>query len=351
MVDQDQTAEPGTGGSLDEAVRQHAGILVGETDSQDEGETKAEGETPDAAVDEVEEPDAVDEPDEGDDEAEGESDDDTDESDDDAEGDDEDEGEDSEGDEPKFTVKVAGEELEVSQSELIAGYARQADYTRKTQALAKEREEFKSEAESVRQEREQYATLLDKLAEQVDSGGEQEPDWDRLYQEDPNEWVRQRELHRSRRERQQAIEAERERVRQQQESERQAQLRDKIVEEQNKLTEAIPDWADDEKAQAEKKRVAKYARETAGFSDDEVAQIYDHRAVAVLRKAMLYDELASQRGKVKPAKGEGSPKPARPGTSKSGSSTKSRATKKARQRLAQSGSLDDAAALIVDSLE
>ena len=41
---------------------------------------------------------------------------------------------------PSFTVTVDGEQMEVSQSELINGYQRQADYTRKTQELATERE-------------------------------------------------------------------------------------------------------------------------------------------------------------------------------------------------------------------
>ena len=41
---------------------------------------------------------------------------------------------------PSFTVTVDGEQMNVSQSELINGYQRQADYTRKTQELATERE-------------------------------------------------------------------------------------------------------------------------------------------------------------------------------------------------------------------
>ena len=38
-------------------------------------------------------------------------------------------------------VKVAGEELEVPYSELVRGYSREADYTRKAQALAQQRQE------------------------------------------------------------------------------------------------------------------------------------------------------------------------------------------------------------------
>ena len=41
---------------------------------------------------------------------------------------------------PTHTVTVDGEQMDVSQTELINGYQRQADYTRKTQELATERE-------------------------------------------------------------------------------------------------------------------------------------------------------------------------------------------------------------------
>jgi len=46
--------------------------------------------------------------------------------------------------EPMFTVKVNGEEKQVPQSELVAGYQRQADYSRKTQELADERRRYES---------------------------------------------------------------------------------------------------------------------------------------------------------------------------------------------------------------
>lgn len=53
-------------------------------------------------------------------------------------------------DEPLHTVKVDGEDRQVSQSELLNGYQRQADYTRKTQELAVERERLQ-QAETIAQ--------------------------------------------------------------------------------------------------------------------------------------------------------------------------------------------------------
>ncbi len=48
----------------------------------------------------------------------------------------------SESDSPTYTVKVGGEEIEVTLEEALNGYMRQSDYTAKTQAVAQQREEI-----------------------------------------------------------------------------------------------------------------------------------------------------------------------------------------------------------------
>ena len=53
--------------------------------------------------------------------------------------------------EPKYTVKVNGEDVEVTQEELLRGYMRQADYTRKTQALSDERQRIEQFQQLYRQ--------------------------------------------------------------------------------------------------------------------------------------------------------------------------------------------------------
>src|SRR6185437_13524573 len=63
----------------------------------------------------------------------------------------------------KFTVKIDGKDETVTRDELIAGYSRQSDYTRKTQALANERKTFEQEQAQTRQERAEYQALLPQL--------------------------------------------------------------------------------------------------------------------------------------------------------------------------------------------
>lgn len=49
-------------------------------------------------------------------------------------------------DQPTFRVKVNGEEIEVTQDELLSGYQRQTDYTRKTQEVARQAETLRRAA-------------------------------------------------------------------------------------------------------------------------------------------------------------------------------------------------------------
>ena len=66
----------------------------------------------------------------------------------------------------KYTIKVDGKDYEVGIDELKSGYQRQADYTRKSQALAeqrKETEQIQSERQQLEQERQMYANGLQML--------------------------------------------------------------------------------------------------------------------------------------------------------------------------------------------
>jgi len=81
------------------------------------------------------------------------------------------------------TIDVDGEEITVE--ELKRGHLRQRDYTRKTQALAEERQALQGEYAQITQERAQYAQMLPLLAQKIEQSVEQEPDWDTLYDADP----------------------------------------------------------------------------------------------------------------------------------------------------------------------
>lgn len=246
-----------------------------------------------------------------------------------------------------YTVKVDGKEVEVTLDELQKGYSRLQDYTRKTQQVAEVRKQTEAELQAVRAEREQYAQLLSALEAQVQQASQPNIDWDRLYAEDPIEWVRQREIMRENQEKAAAIKSEKQRLSEVSQQEQMQQRHQFLAQEQEALLAAIPDWKDQKKAAAEKAMLIEFGQK-AGFTPDELKNVVDHRAVVMLRKAALYDQMMSKRGQIKPVTNNG-PRPAKPGAAGRVSAT-TEATR-AQQRLAKTGRVDDAANAIYQLLK
>ena len=240
-----------------------------------------------------------------------------------------------------FTVKVDGKEVSVTLDELQKGYSRTQDYTRKTQQIAEVRKQVEQETHAVRAEREQYAQLLGALQAQLQSS-EPQVDLERLYHEDPIEWVRQKEVMRERQEKLGAIQSEQQRLAQVSQYEQQRAMEAQLASQQEALLAALPDWKDPKKAKAEKALVIESAK-AAGFTDEDLKSVYDHRLVLLLRKAALFDQMVSKRQGIKPVVNNG-PRTAKPGAAGRVSTTTE--STRAKQRLAKSGRIDDAASAI-----
>lgn len=240
-----------------------------------------------------------------------------------------------------FTVKVDGKEVSVTLDELQKGYSRTQDYTRKTQQIAEVRKQVEQETYAVRAEREQYAQLLGALQTQLQSS-EPQIDLERLYQEDPIEWVRQNEVMRQRQEKLGAIQSEQQRLSQVAQYEQQRAMEAQLASQQEALLAALPEWKDSKKAKAEKALVIESAK-AAGFSDEDLKSVYDHRLVLLLRKAALFDQMVSKRQGIKPVVNNG-PRPAKPGAAGRVSTTTE--SVRAKQRLAKTGRIDDATSAI-----
>lgn len=240
-----------------------------------------------------------------------------------------------------FTVKVDGKDVSVTLEELQKGYSRTQDYTRKTQQIAEVRKQVEAETQAVRAERAQYAQLLGALQAQLQAT-EPQVDLDRLYNEDPIEWVRQKEILRERQEKAYAIQAEQQRLAQLSQQEQQQAMEQQLIAQKDALLAALPEWKDPKKAKAEKALVVETAK-SVGFTEDDLKQVYDHRLVLLLRKAGLYDQMMSKRQGIKPVVSNG-PRPAKPGAAGRVSTTTE--STRAKQRLAKTGRIDDAASAI-----
>ena len=243
---------------------------------------------------------------------------------------------------PIFTVRVDGKNVEVTLAELQKGYSREADYTRKTQQVSEERRAFQAEADLVRTERQQYSQLLGSLQAQLQQNAAPQVDMDRLYHEDPIEWVKQKELARDSEKVHAAIQSEQQRLSHIQAQEQYQSMQAHLAQQQDAMLKAIPEWVNPDKAKAEKTLLIEWGQKL-GFSSDELKNIFDHRAVVALRKAALYDQMMTKRGNIRPAVNNG-PKPAKPGAA--GRMDNTTDSRRSQQRLAKTGRVNDAASAI-----
>jgi hypothetical protein len=251
----------------------------------------------------------------------------------------------------KYTIKVDGEEFEVGIDELKSGYQRQADYTRKSQALAEQRKEtenIQSERMQLEQERQMYANGLQMLQEQQSSKLQEfeGTDWTALKQEDPYQYMLQKDEYRDAKEKVQNVQQQQILIQQEQAEEVQKARSHFVKQEYNRLVDALPEWND--KESTIKKDVQDYAF-SVGFRPEEINQLADHRSVLVIKKAMEYDKLTT---KVAPKKKavKKVPKVQKAGRGDSNEDAATEATKKKRARLRKSGKQDDAASLFFDML-
>lgn len=209
----------------------------------------------------------------------------------------------------------------------------QADYTRKTQELAEVRKSAESETAQARQQRQQYEQGM-QLAQMVVQTFAPQPPPDSLLEEDPYEYQRQSLKYQRALETWNAVQAEAKRVKQHSTYEEQQQMAKALKDAHAKLPEVIPEWRDASRATKEKQAVAQYLL-AQGYAPEEVGSATDPRAVAISRKAMLYDRLMAKKASAQPV----APVTQKPGPSRKPSQDS--AAVRSRRKLKQTGRMDD----------
>ena len=183
----------------------------------------------------------------------------------------------------------------------------QADYSRKTAALAEQRKSLEAEMAEKEQALAERESQLNERLSSLDG----EPDWVALAQEDPLGWVEQKA----------AWDAKKAVAEQAKEAERVKQ--EKAVREFSKVTaqkaiEVFPEWSDAKKFDSggEARKAAALA---AGFTDAEYAQAHDFRLAVLLEKAARWDASQKETKKavdVSQKRISAAPKVLKPGQSK-----------------------------------
>jgi len=185
-------------------------------------------------------------------------------------------------------VIVNGEKIDVDLEELKAGYQKDADYRRKTEEIAIQKRELKSEEDRLKN---QYSTRMDDLNSLVATLNAEinndmnSKELDRLWDEDPTEAAR---VDRRIQKRKQTIQQAQQRLREHQE----AQFQEILREEQRKLHLKHPEIADPVKGSEVKSNIVNYLS-SKGFSNEDVARIYDSRYFDVIMDGMNFQKTKS----------------------------------------------------------
>lgn len=250
-------------------------------------------------------------------------------------------------DEPRYTVTVDGKPVQVTLKEALAGYQRTEDYTRKTQEVAESRKAIDAETAQVRAHREQYAALL-KTAQERLGPAEKEPtveEWNRLRMDDPTMYAVEWAAYQQRQEARATLKAEQDRIAGEQSHEDLKKFKGYVDGEKEKLFAAFPAWKEEKKYIEGAKAIFEWAKTSLGFSDKELAHVYDHRIMVMADKARRFDALVSAREKAK-QKLAAAPEMPEPGarTPQRKPSDMKRAA--AMKRLNETGKAEDAAALL-----
>jgi hypothetical protein len=201
----------------------------------------------------------------------------------------------TESEETLYDVTVNGNNQKVNLNELMKGYSRESDYTKKTMDLSNQRKEveslqdnLKKEFEAVKSSRNQYAEQLKVLSQNLKQ--EDNIDWENLYNTDPAEYVKLKADSDRKKETLQLAQQEQMRINQEQRSEQEKVYNDYIANERKILAKKLPVYADKEKGAEFTKRLSGFAKEN-GYSDQEIAMMVDHRAVLLLADAYRYNQL------------------------------------------------------------
>jgi len=236
-----------------------------------------------------------------------------------------------------------GEEEYYTGDELADGWMRQKTFTQKTQLLAEQRKEMEAERAKVADEREQYQAGLHQYLSQP----EPQPPSEELFETDPLAYMKAKDDYRDLLAQRSQAQAELQRVDGERMRDANLQRQEYLQRESEKLTNLIPEWRDETVATKEKQAIREYGV-SLGYSAEEMDSIGDARAIALMRKSLLFDSM-TQKGKTKLQRGPEGVATLRPG----GQQPQRRVSqyRRAKMQLAKTGKPDDATKAISEILK
>ncbi|KKL17010.1 hypothetical protein LCGC14_2489860, partial [marine sediment metagenome] len=176
--------------------------------------------------------------------------------------------------------------------ELVNGYSRTADYTRKTQTLAEDRKKVDSELAETQGARQEYLQNLKVLNKSLTDLNPQ-PDWVQVKRDRPGtyateyaDWQRQDGQRQKLRDEETLVEEDNRK-------DIESRTRKYLTEERALLEKALPAFADEEKGVALASEMAAYAERRFGVPRDQFDNVQNHTLMVMLHDSMELVKLKS----------------------------------------------------------
>lgn len=244
-----------------------------------------------------------------------------------------------------YKVKIDGEEAEVTLEEALSGYQRERTFHKRMNEVSQKSKAIEAESAETKRLRDQYAEGLQQLEQALRVP---EPNWEELRRTKTNEefasihaeyQIQQNNLAK--------VQHQQQAIKSQQQAEVQAQYQNHLKTEFDTMLDKIPAWRDEKVREAERSKVISYAKSNMGYTDDEIAQASDHRAIVTLRKAMLYDELMGGKTQAK-KKVKTAPKMVKAGSPKTKSEVVSKRNQDMMKRFNNNSTVEGAVELLLN---
>jgi len=244
-----------------------------------------------------------------------------------------------------FSVKVDGQETQVTLDDLKQGYSGQKYVQQGMQDVANKRKEAEDVYEALNNERQQLAQIY----QQLQNGGVAQPPskpTKEQFEADPIGYMQENLAYEEKKAEYDKQMAQLQNV-SQQNSEAQQHARQAFVQEQMQILQKdIPEFADEKTASKLKNNLVSIGMKHYGYSNAEIEQITDARAIKVLNDARKYQNIIAGKTKAE-VKTKGAKSVVKPGAKKMATpDAKIRSRQQAKLR--KTGSMEDAIGLITN---
>lgn len=243
-----------------------------------------------------------------------------------------------------FEVKVDGKVEQWTLEQLKRSASGQKYIQQEMQKTSQLKKQAEETFANLQREREQLASALENYQNQLKETDVQKPDIS-LADSDPIEWSIQNAKWQDAQQQKMALSQQRQKLAKEQQDQNSKALNAYLAQEAESLKKEIPEFANQDQAVAMRGKLVD-AGARYGFTDDEIANIIDSRAIRVLNDARKWQELQSN-GKVESKVSQARPLNIKPGAKQVVSSGKAKAIKDATARLTKTGSVDDAASWLL----